>query len=226
MPPTTTRLSHRHQPSNLSFSSASSSSSSTRPALPQILSNSASNAVNFTRSTAPTSRRVRSHWFTHFVLNWRRSSRSSKLLLSLSMIFVAVQIIVSIAVLFFSWDMYCDKPLRVFVTVYLLRLVLMAPINIYLHLAPHRRPIHGTIVSPRASARSELSEAYALSERNRPVSFPPPVTTTNRHQYPAFITPAVIQQQQPVLNHTSPSIQPLDENAVRAWIDRYTHTFY
>jgi hypothetical protein len=133
------------------------------------------------------------------------------------MAFVAVQIIASIAVLFFSWDMYCDKPLRVFVTVYILRLVMMAPINIYLHLAPRRRPTNTMNVSPRTSARAELSEAYALSERNRPVSFPPPVTTTNRHQYPALITPAVAVQPP---NQTPPPVQPLDENAVRAWIDR------
>jgi hypothetical protein len=224
----TTRLSHRHQPSNLSFSSASSSSSSTRPALPQILSNSASNAVNFTRSTAPTSRRVRSHWFTHFVLNWRRSSRSSKLLLGCSMTLVAIQIIASIGVLYVSWDMYCDKPLRIFVTVYILRLVLTAPINIYTHLAPRRRPT-STIVSPRTSARSELSEAYAMSERNRPLSFPPPVmpSTTNNHRqhhYPAFVNQQQQQQQQQTNYIHQHQLQQqqyqLDENALKAWIDR------
>ncbi|KAI8643679.1 hypothetical protein BD408DRAFT_145667 [Parasitella parasitica] len=216
--PSNTSLSHRHQPSNLSFSSASSSSSSTRPALPQILSNSASNAVNFSRSTAPTSRRVRSHWFTHFVLNWRRSSRQSKLLLGCSMTLVGMQIIASIAVLFYSWEMYCDKPLRVFVTVYILRLVLTAPITIYLHLAPRRRPT-STIVSPRSSARAELSEAYAMSERNRPVSFPPPIlpTSTNRNQYPAFLTPAH-QIPQPTAQRLQPDM--LDDNLLKAWIDR------
>lgn len=103
----------------------------------------------------------------------------------------------------------------------------MTPINIYLHLAPRRRPTSSTMtVSPRTSARAELSEAYALSERNRPVSFPPPVTTTNRHQYPDFITP-VATIPQPAPNQTpASSIQPLDENAVRAWIDRYTSFFF
>ncbi|KAG2191013.1 hypothetical protein INT46_010199 [Mucor plumbeus] len=216
--PSSTSLNHRHQPSNLSFSSASSSSSSTRPALPQILSNSASNAVNFTRSTAPTSRRVRSHWFTHFVLNWRRSSRQSKLLLGCSMTLVGMQIIASVAVLLFSWEMYCDKPLRVFVTVYILRLVLTAPITIYLHLAPRRRPT-STIVSPRSSARAELSEAYAMSERNRPVSFPPPIlpTSTNRNHYPAFLTPTQ-QIPQPTTQQLQPEL--LDDNLLKAWIDR------
>ncbi|RCI01953.1 hypothetical protein CU098_011387 [Rhizopus stolonifer] len=107
------------------------------------------------------------------------------------MTFTAIQMIVSITILFYSWEMYCDKPLRIFVTVYVLRLFLTAPISIYLHLAPRRRRPAVSVVSPRTSARSELSEAYAMSERNRPLSFPPPVmpTNTNRYQYPAFITP-------------------------------------
>ncbi|KAI8380225.1 hypothetical protein BD560DRAFT_323838 [Blakeslea trispora] len=216
--PSTTRLSHRHQPSNLSFSSAS-STSSTRPALPQILTHSASNAVNFTRSATPTSRRVRSHWFTHFVLNWRRSSRQSKWLLGLSITFTAIQVVVSIAILFFSWEMYCDKPLRVFVTVYVLRLFLTAPISIYLHLAPHRRP---TRISPRTSVRSELSEAYAMSERNRPLSLPPPAmpTSTHRYQYPPFIAPAYQQSSEQHLVTSSYPLPFSDEDTVRAWIDR------
>ncbi|KAG1445191.1 hypothetical protein G6F56_009998 [Rhizopus delemar] len=210
---TTTRLSHRHQPSNTSFSSASSSSSSTRPALPQILSNSATNAVNFTRSATSTSRRVRSHWFTHFVLNWRQSSRSSKLHLGFTMTLVGIQLITSIGVLLVSWEMYCDRPLRVFVSVYILRLVVTAPINIYLHLAPRRRSTYA--VSPRTSARSELSEAYALSERNRPVSFPPPVTTNNNHtHYPAFVAP--VQH----LSAPDVSLQQMDNNTFRLLIDR------
>ncbi|KAI8973319.1 hypothetical protein BDF20DRAFT_914779 [Mycotypha africana] len=233
--PSATRLSHRHQPSNSSLSSTS-SSSSTRPALPQILTSSATNAVNFSRSTTPTSRRVRSHWFTHFVLNWRRSSRSSKLLLGLSMTLVGIQIISSTAILFYSWGMYCDKPLRIFVAVYIVRLILIAPINIYLHLAPRRSRLltqssaNGNNSSLRSSAiRAELSEAYAMSERNhntRPVSFPPPVIplATNRNQYPPFITP--IQQQQLQQQHvstqqvTSGSFQSFDDNLVRSWIDR------
>lgn len=130
------------------------------------------------------------------------------------MTLVAIQIIASIAVLFISWEMYCDKPLRIFITVYIVRLVLTAPINIYTHLAPRRRPT-STVPSPRSSARAELSEAYAMSERNRPLSFPPPVLPTNHRQhYPAFVTP--VQQPTPTL----PIPDPFDENALKAWIDR------
>ncbi|KAI8876704.1 hypothetical protein K501DRAFT_49410 [Backusella circina FSU 941] len=182
--PSTTRLNHRHQPSDFSFSSGSTTSSnnSTRPALPQILHTSATNAVQFSRrSTAPTSRRVRSHWFTHFVLNWRRSSPSSKLILGSNIALLAIQVIAGLAVLSVSWTSYCDKPLRIFVSVSIIRLALTAPITIYLHLAPRRR--RSTNTNTTLENRNELSEAYALSERNRPIPPPPTVnnttTTTN-----------------------------------------------
>lgn len=91
MPPTV--LSHRHQNSTTSStSSTSSSSSSARPALPRILTNSPSNAVHLSRSTARTSRRVRSNWFTHFALTWRRSSRYSKIVFGYSLTLLTVQV--------------------------------------------------------------------------------------------------------------------------------------
>ncbi|KAG1240156.1 hypothetical protein G6F68_017936 [Rhizopus microsporus] len=129
------------------------------------------------------------------------------------MTLVAIQVIASLFVLLVSWEMYCDKPLRVFVSVYIVRLVVTAPINIYLHLAPRRRSMHA--VSPRTSARSELSEAYALSERNRPVSFPPPATTNNNHHhYPAFVAPV----QHPTTLDSA--LHQMDNNTFRLFIDR------
>lgn len=91
MPPAA-RLNHRHQPSTTSTVSSSSSSSSSRPALQRILTNSPSNAVHLSRSAAPTSRRVRSHWFSHFAVHWRRSSRTSKLLFASTLALVAIQV--------------------------------------------------------------------------------------------------------------------------------------
>lgn len=90
--PSSATLNHRHQPSTTSTTSSTSSTSSTRPALQRILTNSPSNAVHFSRSAAPTSRRVRSHWFTHFAFNWRRSSRTSKLFLAASLVMMALQV--------------------------------------------------------------------------------------------------------------------------------------
>ncbi|KAI9278188.1 hypothetical protein BDA99DRAFT_491421 [Phascolomyces articulosus] len=199
-PPTTTtsRLNHRHQPSTTSTtSSTSSSSSSTRPALQHILTNSPSNAVHLSRSTARTSRRVRSHWFSHFALNWRRSSRTSKLFLASSMTLMAVQVIASIIVLTFSWEMYCDKPLRVFITVYILRLTLACPLTVYLHLIPRRllqqqqrqsqqqpssspfQSSHYTFQQPTVSAenRAETGEMYPMTNITTSTTMNMPNTT-------------------------------------------------
>ncbi|KAI9261979.1 hypothetical protein BY458DRAFT_515493 [Sporodiniella umbellata] len=134
------------------------------------------------------------------------------------MTLVGIQLITSIGVLLVSWHMYCDRPLRIFVSVYILRLVVTAPINIYLHLAPRRRSTYAAS-SPRT--RSELSEAYALSERNRPVSFPPPATTTANHNpmyYPSLVTPV----QNPLLLPPDASSiqQQMDNNTFRLLIDR------
>lgn len=136
------------------------------------------------------------------------------------MSFVVIQIIASIYVLFTSWEMYCDKPLRVFVAVYIVRLVLTTPLTIYTHLTPNRRSTQSLVSNDEnSSSRLDLAEAYAMSERNRPVSFPPAVMPSTQHRqqqdYPPYITPAH-QQPTPILN----TPEQLDENAIRAWVDR------
>jgi hypothetical protein len=55
--------------------------------------------------------------------------------------------------------MYCDKPLRIFLTVYVLRLVISSPLSIYLHLAPRRQRRR-----PRQDERAELGENFAMTE--------------------------------------------------------------
>jgi hypothetical protein len=109
--------------------------------------------------------------------------------------------------------------------------VLTTPITIYRHLAPRRRP---TRAAASSLARDELSEAYAMSERNRPLSLPPPImpssnNTHHPHQYPAFITPT--EQHTSINNNTNNNtnnnnnhtIEMSDINSedyVREWIDR------
>jgi hypothetical protein len=109
-------------------------------------------------------------------LNWRRSSPSSKLILGSNIALLAIQVIAGLAVLSVSWTSYCDKPLRIFVSVSIIRLALTAPITIYLHLAPRRR--RSTNTNTTQENRNELFEAYALSERNRPIVPPPTVNNT------------------------------------------------
>ncbi|KAI8141591.1 hypothetical protein BJV82DRAFT_618356 [Fennellomyces sp. T-0311] len=217
--PSTTRLSHRHQPSTTSTTSSTSSSSSTRPALQRILTNSPSNAVHLSRSTARTSRRVRSHWFSHFALNWRRSSRSSKLFLASSMTFMAVQVIASIIVLTFSWEMYCDKPLRIFITVYLLRLILSCPLTVYLHLVPRRQQQlqqqQQQQSQPQRSAesRAEAGEMYPMTHITR---IPPALSSSASTSLPQHIP----QAPPPNMHRTSRPESHYPDTILTHWIDR------
>ncbi|KAI8329149.1 hypothetical protein BC941DRAFT_443603 [Chlamydoabsidia padenii] len=55
--------------------------------------------------------------------------------------------------------MYCDKPLRIFLTVHVLRLVISSPLSIYLHLAPRRQRRRR-----RQDERTEQEENFAMTE--------------------------------------------------------------
>ncbi|KAI8071238.1 hypothetical protein BC940DRAFT_293941 [Gongronella butleri] len=209
----TTVLSHRHQPSTTSTASSSSSSSSdNRPALPRILTNSPSNAVHLSRSTARTSRRVRTHWFTHFALTWRQSSRYSKILFAYSLTLLSLQVIATVAVLCFSWDMYCDKPLRIFLTVHILRLVVSSPLTIYLHLAPRRQRRR-----PRHEHAAERGEHYAMAEL-------PPTTASNpTHASTIPASTSHTPASHPIAPPPVPPMvypSPPSHSSLISWIDR------
>ncbi|KAI9008970.1 hypothetical protein CLU79DRAFT_775436 [Phycomyces nitens] len=148
-------MSHRNP-----IHSIGSSITQSQPDLPRILTIAPSNAVHLSRSTTPTSRRVRSHWLAHFVSNWTQSSRSSKILFILSFVVFTLQVIVTAAVLAFYWDMYCDKPLRVFLVVYIIRLVVSSPFSIYLHIVPDQaQPIR-----PRSDISMAERGEYCLGQ--------------------------------------------------------------
>ncbi|ORZ01473.1 hypothetical protein BCR43DRAFT_486992 [Syncephalastrum racemosum] len=102
-------------------------------------------------------------------------------------------------VLLFSWEMYCDKPLRVFLTVYILRLVLSCPISVYLHLIPRRRLQANN--NPDLASRQEAGEIYAMTER-RPVATSN-ITTLRNH-------PTVtIHSSPPSSSSSSPPVLPI-----------------
>ncbi|CAO3588730.1 unnamed protein product [Absidia cylindrospora] len=221
----TTNLSHRHRPSTTSTSSSSSSSSSsTRPALPRVLTNSPSNAVHLSRSTARTSRRVRSHWISHFALNWRRSSRYSKFVFAYSLTLLALQVLATVVVLCFSWNMYCDKPLRIFLTVYVLRLAVSSPLSIYLHLAPRRQRRRR-----RQDERAERGENFVMTELQQatinaqqqqqptlPIPIPTATHASSSTQNPITRPPPPV----PPMVYPPPPPNSFSQSALMSWIDR------
>lgn len=96
--------------------------------------------------------------------------------------------------------MYCDKPLRIFLTVYILRLFLSCPLTVYLHLAPRRRQITNNLQS-----RAELGEVYPMTER--------PTTVVQPQRPPAPTSTVSIA-------HTQTNPDLYSDTAFTSWVDR------
>ncbi|CAG8625198.1 1042_t:CDS:2, partial [Acaulospora morrowiae] len=112
------------------------SSTTTTPRGQQIVARSSilSPIQNSSRSTA--SRRVRRNWWGYIVENFRSISRTSKVLLILSLAMVLVQVVVTIVIMIVSQGKPCDRQLRLFLILYIVRVVIACPVNVYLYLNP------------------------------------------------------------------------------------------
>ncbi|KAI8074578.1 hypothetical protein BC940DRAFT_46317 [Gongronella butleri] len=90
---------------------------------------------------------VRSNWLHYLRQAWRRISRTSRVVISSAFIIGLLQIIVTVAILIIGRYEVCDKPLDVYLMVFVARLGLSLPIMVYQHLRPggngaHRRRAH------------------------------------------------------------------------------------
>ncbi|GBC00992.1 hypothetical protein RclHR1_04020018 [Rhizophagus clarus] len=93
-------------------------------------------ATTSVRATAANSRQVRQNWWGYIVENFRSISRTSKVLLILNLTMVLIQVVVTITVLVISRHQDCDKPLRSFLILYIARVIVACPVNVYLYLNP------------------------------------------------------------------------------------------
>ncbi|CAG8552888.1 12376_t:CDS:2 [Funneliformis caledonium] len=93
-------------------------------------------ATTSVRATAAGSRRVRRNWWGYIVDSFRSISRTSKMLLILNLIMVLIQVVVTIVVLVISRNLTCDRPLEVFLMLYIVRVIVACPVNVYLYLNP------------------------------------------------------------------------------------------
>ncbi|CAG8585613.1 39010_t:CDS:2 [Gigaspora margarita] len=105
--------------------------------------NTSSIATTSVRATAAGSRQVRRNWWGYIIENFRSISRTSKVLLIMSLILVVIQVVVTVTILVISAlrNRSCDRPLNVFLILYIIRVIVACPVNVYLHLNPrdHRR---------------------------------------------------------------------------------------
>ncbi|ORX44420.1 hypothetical protein DM01DRAFT_1312440 [Hesseltinella vesiculosa] len=108
--------------------------------------------------------------------------------------------------------MYCDKPLRIFLTVHILRLVLSSPLAIYLHLSPRQqqRPA-------RHDNNAERGESFAMTDLQsnnvQPLSIP-----SNAVHTPNITPPSHTIAPLPVTPMIYPSPPP--HSSLLSWIDR------
>ncbi|CAG8550282.1 11218_t:CDS:2 [Paraglomus brasilianum] len=124
-----------------SFITTPTTTSPTRPAanvISTVLSQSPTTALTAAsmRATSAGSRRVRRNWWGYITSSFRSISRSSKLLLILGLIMTIIQIVVTTVVLIISRSQDCDKPLKEFLILYVIRVIIACPVNLYLTLNP------------------------------------------------------------------------------------------
>ncbi|KAG9304390.1 hypothetical protein G9A89_019952 [Geosiphon pyriformis] len=123
---------------NVQNQTSSRSGGQTSAVISTVLSNAPTSTLATTsvRVSAAGSRRVRQNWLSYIIENFRSASRTSKVLLILSLTMVLIQVVVTVAVLVTSRNMECDKPLRLFLELYIVRVLLACPVNVYLYLNP------------------------------------------------------------------------------------------
>ncbi|CAG8547039.1 8201_t:CDS:2 [Ambispora gerdemannii] len=140
------RNTSRNDNNNISSSSSrSTGGGQTSTVISTVLSNAPTSTLATTsvRASAAGSRRVRWNWIGYLVENFRSASRTSKVLLILSLTMVLIQVIVTVTVLVTSRNQTCDKPLQLFLELYIVRVILACPVNVYLYLNPRENRIRG-----------------------------------------------------------------------------------
>ncbi|TPX45867.1 hypothetical protein SeMB42_g03879 [Synchytrium endobioticum] len=90
-------------------------------------------------------RRVRRNWLG----NISRLSRLGQVMLLITTLLTIGQLIASCVVLAISTRDACDQPLRLFIVIYMLRVILVYPLSIYQHM----NPIHRRHTDPERSQR-------------------------------------------------------------------------
>ncbi|KAJ9085962.1 hypothetical protein DSO57_1009012 [Entomophthora muscae] len=116
------------------------STNSPEPSIPQLLPTSPTEAHPIAADNISVhATQVRRNWATHLIRNYRSISRTSKLLLLISVSTSLIQILICVIVLSLYWHQTCDSQLRVYIIMYVVRLVISVPITVLYYLKPPRR---------------------------------------------------------------------------------------
>ncbi|KAI8579924.1 hypothetical protein K450DRAFT_239750 [Umbelopsis ramanniana AG] len=116
------------------------------------------------RSVNPTSRTVRWNWVNYLRSRWQHISSSSKVLLIITTAISIIQIAASVVAVAISGDGTCERPLKIFLIVYAIRVLLSFPFSMYQYLHPRRR---------RRTRRRRSNTANAPAETQAPTTVHP-----------------------------------------------------
>ncbi|KAI8148243.1 hypothetical protein BJV82DRAFT_709089 [Fennellomyces sp. T-0311] len=114
---------------------------------------------------------------------WHRISRANRVLVVTNLTITIAQLVSIITVLVISRNQYCDRPLDVFLIVYLVRSVVNSPLVLYHNLRPTNQQQQS---SPPAASSSSSSESVSSppSPTTAPDSSNATQTTTNTARTP------------------------------------------
>ncbi|KAJ3313812.1 hypothetical protein HDU76_002546 [Blyttiomyces sp. JEL0837] len=98
----------------------------------------------------PRTATVRRNWVSHLIGNFGSISKSSKILLILTSMIMVAEIVTTSFVLFIAHGSTCDRPLDLYLSVYVVRVAICLPLVIYQYLHPSEDTGFGT---PRPDIR-------------------------------------------------------------------------
>ncbi|KAI8093324.1 uncharacterized protein BX664DRAFT_329445 [Halteromyces radiatus] len=124
------------------------------------------------------SRTVRTNWIRFLRDSWRRISRTSKLILGTTFVIGFTQIIITIIMLAIGSNQTCDKPLNIYLIVFVIRLGLSLPLLLYQHLRPSGRNRNATsaiadVTVATTTRPSRQTSSSVPSNRNNAIESSP-----------------------------------------------------
>ncbi|KAI9251750.1 hypothetical protein BDA99DRAFT_521098 [Phascolomyces articulosus] len=156
------------------------------------------------------------HRVRYFFLSgaWTRISRANRVLLISNLIITFAQLVSIITVLIISRNQYCDKPLDVFLIVYLVRSVVNSPLVLYHHIRSASSNNNNNNSQQLNSTISITNNTSSTSARDAPSSSSTTSTSPSTQPPPPPAPPTTTG------TTTTNTIESTNGPARREWTDR------
>ncbi|ORZ19884.1 hypothetical protein BCR42DRAFT_410721 [Absidia repens] len=114
-----------------------------------------------TPPTRPSTATLRTNWIYFLRASWQRISRTSKVILGTTLLIGIAQIVITIVMLIVGKNEQCDRPLDIYLIVFLIRLSFSLPLLVYQHL----RPLHSGEGNTNSTATMAAATVAAATTR-------------------------------------------------------------